>query len=249
VIKKISLLCFFFFSPQIAFSSPKPAYVWNVVSDGIRYTSFFFDQTNLHAFEIDPTRVRLDVITASDAEKMGTTIEILKKRSNALLAINGGFFTQQHASIGLLIQSGKERNRLHKTSWWSIFSMEGDTPRITEPSKYIPLSTTIMALQAGPRLVIKGIIPKLKEERAARSGIGITKEGKVIIAITEGAEITMRTFAEAFVLSRWKGGFECEDAMNLDGGSSSQLFAEIGKFKLSIPGRSRIPNGIAVFAK
>ncbi|MBI4212420.1 MAG: phosphodiester glycosidase family protein [Deltaproteobacteria bacterium] len=249
--KKILALIIFVFA-QTTHAGPKSAYVWNDLRDGLRYTSFSFsgedfDRTILHAFEVDPKKFRIEPLLASSPQ--GEFLETIAKREGAVVAVNGGFFRPDHSSIGLIIKDKKIINKQHHTSWWSIFSLEDNVPQITNPSEFYPSPATQMAIQAGPRLVVNGLIPKLKDGKAERTGIGITSTGKIILLITEGMPLSMRQFAERFVLSRWQGGLECMNAMNLDGGGSTQLYAAVGKLSISLPGRSKVANAIGVFPK
>lgn len=236
------------------FASPKAAYNWNLLNDGIVYAKYSFpsgdeESTTLHAFQIDPAKVRLDVIVADKKEAQGASVKDMAAKTKAALVINGGFFTEQHKSIGLLIKKGKVVNPIHRTSWWSIFGIKNGAPFISTPGGFFPASDISMAVQAGPRLVVDGTYPKLKEGLAARSAIGITRDGKVMIVATEGAPITMKEIARRMGKSRFEGGLECVNAMALDGGSSVQLYSKIGKFELNLSSISLIPNGVAVFLK
>lgn len=235
-------------------ATPKSAYVWSELQSGLHYATFSFDsgetaRTTIHAFAIDPHLFRIDLAVA-DKNEAGNTIATLARQSGAILAINGGFFADDHRSIGLLVRSGEIINKQHGTSWWGIFSIEAEGPTIHQPHDYHPLPTTKMAIQAGPRLVVNGVVsPKLKEEHDARSAIGITRSGDVLFVVTEGAGLTLGEFAERLVLPRWQGGLECDNALNLDGGGSTQLFAHVGKFSLDVLGLARIANGIVVIPK
>lgn len=236
-----------------AAAGPKPAYMWNKLGDGIFYATYSFatsegERTTMHAFLIDPKILRMDVAMAKDEAAGATAIE-LAKRGKALLMINGGFFTPAHKSIGLIIKGGKELSPIHKTSWWSIFAIGENGPRILPLGEFKASSNWKMALQVGPRLVIDGEIPKLKEGSAARSAVGITNDGFVVIAITQDSGISMTELARRMGGSRFKGGLECPNAMALDGGGSSQLYARVGKFELSLTGFSRVTNGLGVYTR
>jgi len=250
---KYFIIIFFLF-PFCAFASPKPAYNWNLLADGIVYVKYSFEagpqeRTTIHAFEIDPAKVRLDIVIAGKSKPDGTTVDDLARRNKAALVINGGFFSEERKSIGLLVQSGKTINPIHKTSWWSIFGLKNGTPFIATPKEFVPSADISMAVQAGPRLVVEGAVPKLKDDFAPRSAIGITKDNNVILVVTEGIPISLKELAKRMKNSRFEGGLECPNAMALDGGGSTQLFAKIKKFELSIEGLSYITNGIAAFLK
>lgn len=233
-------------------ASPKAAYSWRQLTEGISYTSYAFtvaenERTTIHAFAIDPAKYQLAVALAPN-EKYGNTAVEFAKRERALIAINGGFFTPEHLSIGLIAQNGKQLRPIHNTSWWSIFHITDGIPAITAPKEFTLKPTTSMALQVGPRLVIDGTIPKLKESLSARSALGITRDNKIIIAITQGAGISMNELARRMSASPFEGGLFCPNAMALDGGSSSQLYAKIGKFELSLEGLALVTNALVVRA-
>jgi uncharacterized protein YigE (DUF2233 family) len=245
-------------SALTAHGSQKAAYTWTALDEGLAYAKVYVNQgtdeaprmTTVHALRIDPRRLRLDVLTPPKDKPRGDSIENIAKRSGAIVAVNGGFFTPEHKSIGLLVQSGRRINPIHNTSWWSVFGIRNGRASILPPWKAKHVRNYRMAVQAGPRLVVSGRIQRLKDSNpAARTAIGIAKSGHVIIAATEGARLSMRNLAGIMHSSRNQNGLECPDAMALDGGSSTQLYAKAGKLKLSLKGFSSVPNGIGVFRK
>lgn len=247
---KISLLILFLLSAGGLLASPKSAYHWNRIKDGILYTKYSFskgqlDYTTIHAFELDLAKVRLGVVTASSPG--GASVKNMADENGALLVINGGFFSAERKAIGLLFNNGKMLNPIHNTSWWSIFGVKNGEPFIVKPKLFESSPDIEVAIQAGPRLVIDGVVPKLKEGLAARSSVGITRDNKIVILITEGTPISLEELAKSMSEKHFGGGFECVNAMALDGGSSSQLYAKIGSFELSLPGLTSVPNGLAVF--
>ncbi len=247
----ISFLLISFWANPI-FASPKPAYSWNKLAQGVLYAKYTFvpeqdKRTIVHAFQLDPTKVKLRIVTANSSSSQGETVKAMAKQAKANLVINGGFFTPEHKSIGLMINKGKVLNSLHKTSWWSIFVLKNNKATIIRPKDYKFSKKIQMAIQAGPRLVVNGHIPKHKKGKATRTAIGIDKFGKIILVVTDGSSITLNKLANKMKESRYNGGLECKYAMALDGGGSSQLYADIGDFELFLPGVSTIPNGLAVF--
>ncbi len=239
--------------PSVALASPKAAYVWVQLQDGLSYATYSFsngerNRTTIHAFQIDPKKLTIDVAVAAD-EQSGMTAREMARMTGALVAINGGFFTPQHTSIGLIIKEGKTINPLHKTSWWSIFALTGTKPRIISPRDFKKSDETTTALQVGPRLAIDGKMPKLKEGLAARSAVGIDRNGTVVIAMSTGNGISLKEMARRMSASRFQGGLECPNAMALDGGSSSQLYAKSGSFDLSLPNMARVTNGLIVLPR
>lgn len=249
------VLMFILSSPPVE-AGLRVQYDWKQIAEGAAYTTFPLGTeeedgsvaTTIHAFRIDPIKYRVDVALAKD-EREGATAKHLAKRAKAVLAINGSFFTPQHATIGLIIKDGKEISPIHNTSWWSIFAMSGDSPSIYTPSEFLRARSVRIALQAGPRLVVNGKILKLKESVASRSAVGILPDGKIVIAITQGPGISMTELARRMSLPSSRGGFGCPSAMALDGGSSSQIYAKFKDFELSLPNIAQVTNGLVVLEK
>lgn len=132
------------------------------------------------------------------------------------------------------------RNPVKDTSWWGVFIIRDTKPQIVAKTNYHFSNEIDFALQAGPRLIVDGDIPKLKESVNERSALGITRSGKVLIVVTQNAEISLQDLAEIMRKSEQDDGLNAVQALNLDGGSSSQLYAQIGDFYLNIPSISAI---------
>lgn len=252
ILKKI-LILFILFVPAFSLAAERGGRVWTKIDGGFFYKAISSapgdeEASTIHAFRIDPKKFRIDVVTAAD-EVAGATAEELAVREKALLVINGGFFTPEHRSIGLVVKNGRELKPIHMTSWWSVFAIAGDTPRIFTPREFKKTKDVKTALQAGPRLVVDGSYPKLKEGVAARSGIGIDFEGFVVIATTSGPGISLADFARRFGSTSSQGGLGCRNTMALDGGGSAQLYTKVKNFSLTLPNVSRVTNGVAVFQK
>lgn len=221
------------------------AYTWQVIDEGLSYTNI--DGT--HAFQIDPRRFKFDLLTAKDSGDTDTTSAALARKSNAPLVVNGGFFSPEHKSLGLLVRNGQILNPLHPTHWWGVFQIRNGKPSIVPPQQFQNAKGTEMALQAGPRLVVEGEVQKLKPSVDLRSGIGIQKNGNVVIAVTGRTPLSLTAFANLFRKPEKEGGLECMAALNLDGGDSTQLYFKWKGSQIDLPGLSRIANGIALFPR
>ena len=99
-------------------------------------------------------------------------------------------------------------------------------------------------MQCGPRLVIDGKIPKLKEGIGERSALGITADQHWIIAVTEHGWMSTTEFAEWL---KQAGGVV--NALNLDGGSSSQLFYSGNKRVIEITNMATVADGVAILRR
>ncbi len=70
-----------------------------------------------------------------------------------------------------------------------------------------------------------------------------------MIVATENLYITMKEFANILSTSEHQGGLGCYNAINLDGGSSTQLFANIGNFRLDVSSYAPVADAILVLPK
>jgi uncharacterized protein YigE (DUF2233 family) len=226
---------------------------WEWLQPGLAYTVIPIESSNslgkLHAFRFDLQDYQLQLTLAQDIDRKAASIHQLARSQNALLAINGGFFTPDRQLLGLRIQDSVEVSPLKKTSWWGVFYIKNNKPHIVAQRQYRSSQHIELAVQSGPRLVINGRIPSLKPGLAERSVICIDPQQRVILAATQHAPISTTDLAEILHKSAQRDGLGCENALNLDGGHSTQLFADIDKFRLNITGFSAITDALVVSPK
>lgn len=222
---------------------------WQTLSPGLEYASLSHSTGRIHAFRIDLRRYHLDVALAKDYQLPNASVRDLAARAEAVVAINGGFFSPAFEPLGLRIQRGTVRSPLKATSWWGVFHVSQRRAQIVPPQGFTAGRHTTMAVQSGPRLVVKGAIPTLKGGEAERSALGITTQGQVVIAITDHAPLSTSVLAEILRRSAASGGLGCRDALNLDGGRSAQLYARIGRFQLHVPNLSVVTDAVIVRRK
>ncbi len=251
--KQFSLLVLFsalvFFPLKTLFA----ATVWQPLAPGIEYTDIIPSSNNpwghLHAFRIDLNHYQLDLAFAKDQQDDSSSVQQLALKNHAILAVNGGFFTPEHQPIGLRIQDGKVRSHLKATHWWGIFYIKKNKPYITAQSAYATDPHITFAVQGGPRLVADGKIPPLKEGDAERTAIGFTHDHKIILLATDNAPMSTTELATIMLNNSKENGLDCYNALNLDGGHSTQLYAQLDHFILNIPGLSSITDAVLVLAK
>jgi uncharacterized protein YigE (DUF2233 family) len=146
-----------------------------------------------------------------------------------LFAANAGMFDPAAKPVGLLVQNGVEQVPLNLADGTGNFFMKPNgvflvndkrEAKVIESSSYAAiLSPAIWATQSGPLLVHGGDIhPDFIEgskNKKRRSGIGVRKDGAVLIALSTGP-VTFYEFA-AFFLTR----LDCPNALYLDGDISA----------------------------
>ncbi len=222
--------------------------IWKPLKPGLEYTLLQPGYGRLYAFRIDPAKYDLDLATAADLdhpETGGLTVEEIAEQTQALVAVNGGFFTPNYQPLGLRIQNGQLRSPFKPISWWGVFYLKNH-PEIVSSKAFKDLQNITFAIQAGPRLVVQGEIPHLKSGADDRSAICLTQQQQVILVVSQGASLTLSNFANILQKPEQFGGLNCYNALNLDGGHSSQLFAKIGPNELSVPNLSPVADAVIV---
>ncbi len=144
--------------------------------------------------------------------------KVVKKAANANTSIPGDGY--------VLVYHGSEQNNAARFEVGSAVDMNLSYENAAK--RPIPWSDVVTSVGAGPRLVTDGKVsldatgegfndPKILTASGARSGIAIMPDGSVLLATIGGA--TMSQWAQVMQ----KMG--AKQAMNLDGGASSALYA------------------------
>jgi uncharacterized protein YigE (DUF2233 family) len=102
--------------------------------------------------------------------------------------------------------------------------VSGDRAAIAETRAFLKRRAHVdLATQSGPMPVINGRLHPRFDRRSislkTRDGVGVRPDGKVIFAISQG-EVSFDAFARLF-----RDGLNCPNALFLDGGSASSLYA------------------------
>lgn len=210
--------------------------IWQHLAPGLDYTKLNITPSlsgkGLHAFRIDLRHYRLQLaFTKQKPFGLVTTRELAIKH-HALIAVNGGFFTPGYQSLGLRINNGKVIYPFKPISWWGVFQIRRGWASIVSARNYRYHSNIAFAIQGGPRLLINGRIPRLKPGVAERTAVCITRSGRVIIIVTHLTPLSTTELAHLLRINARKGGFGCVNALNLDGGSSTRVYANVNGFTL-----------------
>jgi uncharacterized protein YigE (DUF2233 family) len=149
-----------------------------------------------------------------------------------LFATNAGMFDPALKPVGLYVEQGRELVHVNtKTGYGNfhmkpngIFYVAAGRAGVAETQAFLKQRPQAdLATQSGPMLVINGRLhPRFDRGSAslkARNGVGVRADGKVIFVISQG-EVSFDAFARLF-----RDGLNCPNALFLDGGSASSLYA------------------------
>ncbi|PIX43267.1 MAG: hypothetical protein COZ56_07710 [Armatimonadetes bacterium CG_4_8_14_3_um_filter_58_9] len=201
----------------------------------------------LHYVELDLEQWDLRVLRAESIGAQVADAETYARKTGARIVINGGFFDEQLKPLGLVVTDNKVNNPIHPANW-GVFLVCDSGPRIVHQRDY-RAGPERYALQSGPRLVVKGEVTSLKPGKAFRSAVGITSHDRVVLAATENTALSLAEFAEILARPQSQGGLGCVDALNLDGGPSTQFFINLDNVRVSVPGGWGIPTALAAFPR
>ncbi|MDO8462268.1 MAG: phosphodiester glycosidase family protein [Deltaproteobacteria bacterium] len=249
--RKTAFLFFFLFPLSCSRAAP----IWQMVEPGLEETQMetkpgeFNTPFRLHAFRIDPTQFRLDLVFANSYGTPSASVRDLAQKSNALLMINSSFFDENGKPLGLLVQNKTLLQPVRDTEW-GLFFIEAGRPFIVHRKDFAYRPTIEMALQTGPRLITEGKIPRFKDAiPSRRSLVGITRDGKIIFAVTGVTIATTNDLARLVMRKESRGGLGLRYALNLDGGGSSQLVLFTPSLTVHYKGEVSVPVGLGVFRK
>lgn len=198
-------------------SSSATAIDWQTLEPGLARASFARGEGQ--AFRVDLRRWRL---TVAESGPRGERIGALARGTGASLAINGGFFTPSFAPLGLLLSRGRRLNRLRRADWGVLTISRRGRAHIVHTRGYRRRKGADFAIQAGPRLVTDGKLLKLKAQRARRTAIGIAPGGRELVLV-----VVDRPMLTSDLAAHMRDTFGCPFALNLDGGSSTQLWSAV----------------------
>jgi len=151
--------------------------------------------------------------------------------AKAVGGVNGGYFHKDYRPVGLVISDGKTLHGFEKAKLLSGLVGVGQDGLVSilRSGDYLPAkSQFFQALQCGPMLVENDqLVQGLNDERIARRtivGKGTRGETALIYISSVTLADAARILALPAILDTWKP----KTAINLDGGSSSGLWAENG---------------------
>ncbi|HEX9997740.1 MAG TPA: phosphodiester glycosidase family protein [Abditibacterium sp.] len=207
---------------------------WARLDSGIERRTFLWHGVQVHAFRADASRVFLGIGETLDARDW-------LKFKRARVAINGGYFDEKGKPLGLRVSQKRKKVALREANW-GVFWIRKGRARIAHTRDFSTKHKTDEAIQCGPRLVVAGRATDLKPQWSRRSGIGIDNRGRVVLAVADGP-LSLQDWAGAFASN---DGLGCRDALNLDGGPSTQMAFQTSNKRGQVDGGWPVPDAILI---
>jgi uncharacterized protein YigE (DUF2233 family) len=227
---------------QTAFAPPA-ADDWQVIAPGVEMRAWRLGEGGWRvvALRAKAERVKIVAQRSPRGEIRVRTATEWREWSSALAVINGGYFDEKERPLGLRITRGRQFSPLRRADW-GVFWVAGGRAHITHTRDFGDQLSAQEAVQCGPRLVVGGRVTDLKAQVARRSGVGVSRDGHVVLAVCDGP-LEFGRWAE---LWRAKTGFNCPNALNLDGGGSTQLSVQSSSRSVEVQGYWPVPDALII---
>lgn len=173
------------------------------------------------------------------------TVKSLCQLARATVCINASFFDEQYKPLGLLIEKGSLVQKIQKGGrvLTGVLQRSRESFSIIHRDSFSP-THIVEALQAGPRIASNGApVTGLRDADVSgrRSGVCIDAEHHLVLYAIRAPlfGISIKSVQERLL----EPDIKCMDALNLDGGSSTQLYGQ----PFEITGEDEVPVALGLF--
>jgi exopolysaccharide biosynthesis protein len=200
------------------------------------FPKLFGESQSISIVEVDLDRKKIQISIAADPQKRILTSTFAKEK-NAAAAINGTFFDMKNGgSVMLVKQDGKVINpsKIHSERSDGALTIDGHEVKIVpSDSTEADWAEHLKApnvMVSGPILLMDGKPVTLSKAgfnvlTHPRSAVAITNDNKLLLVAVDGRSETGSGMS-LFSLTTLLQTLDARDAMNLDGGGSTTLYAK-----------------------
>lgn len=203
----------------------------------------------------DPKRVDFNLLTAPDlaGQPKKSTAAEMARAFNQDLVINSSYFDTADQILGYTERLGNTLNPDVATGsvFGAFFYYDGARAGFKERGEALPKDVPVL-FQAGPRLVWDGqpITGLEASHYSNRTILTQDRQGRITVVVIGGLyRATLAELPELLMRSVDRGGVDAVRALNLDGGSSTQLSLKTEKSRLQLPGRATVPAFLGIKAR
>lgn len=183
--------------------------------------------TRLTALRIDNSRYRFDVV--QQQEESGERARSVVRRLDAVLAVNGGFFASSASGrlrpVGMLIDDGERLSSAWPQSGGFLAFNRDGQPSMSL-SQAGPPEDTFEAIQSRPVILEQGgkwaMNTNGNDPERRTIFCQLDRENSLILVVS-GQGLSLYEAGWLLRSPSWGGYFDCDWAIALDGGSSTQL--------------------------
>lgn len=201
--------------------------------------------TKMQIVYFSPQDVRFQVIPNLEGKIEGVRSAV--DGASGIAGINGGFFDGDLSPVGLLISNGHLIHPIRKAKLLSgIFLVNEGRPRIVRTRELPNIKGIEQAIQCGPFLVEDGRpVPGLDTERVAPRTF-VFSCGPSCWGFGICRSLTLAAMGEMLAKAKWIRDNRIIEALNLDGGSSTTLYAKLDENEIFSEGQSMVSNFLII---
>jgi exopolysaccharide biosynthesis protein len=232
---------------------------WRAIQKGVEYRRVAFERSEpsstfeLKLLRLDAKIIVAKVLTAADFQLKSANAKTFVEKGGAFAAVNANYFDDKGRALAYLKTGTQEINRnLSKHALYTgVFAVRNATPVVLHRDDFQPAQAG-EALQAGPLLLKHGAPVDIMNglgRYARRTVVGIDKEGRIIVGVTDAVigGLSFAELQELFSNAKWQ--LDTPDLLNLDGGGSAQFYVKSGKFEEFVAGTAEVPVAIGFYTK
>jgi hypothetical protein len=167
---------------------------------------------------------------------------------DCLAGTNGGFYHPDTTPIGLVVSEGRKIHGFERARLLSgVLVVRGGAPLLLRVAEFSPEMTFSEGLQAGPFVLEHGepVGGLDATKRARRTVIMTGGDGRYALAVAD-EPLTLAELASLLASPGIVHELRIDRALNLDGGSSSSLWARMAETALYLPEGKRPRNFLCI---
>lgn len=222
---------------------------WKPLESGIDYLSINTALGVLvKAFKIDQNE--FEFLVEQQNKNEGETAASFAKRLNAKIVVNGGFFARKASGalvpVGLLRDNGKYFSKAWRNVGGYLLFKDGRGEILPTRTKIDENANEV--IQSKPVIIEPNGIWALNNNLGLlknRTIVCLKKDSSVIIVTIAGSGLSLFEAGWMMRHEKWGGWFDCDAAIALDGGGSTQLYVA-GHNSLNIEGNTPVQNALIV---
>lgn len=229
--------------------SPAPDSGWELLQTGLdRRAIRLMDENGrqteqLTLLRIDPTLFEFGIAYSPGQPK---SLATWQEETDALIVINGGFFTEEFVATGLIVVDGQASGSSYMGFGGMVtMGQDGVEVRSLVERPYTPTESFDYALQAFPMLVLNGepAYQNADFDAARRTVIGVDGDGRILLILAQWGSFTLADLSSYLA----SADFGLVTALNLDGGTSTGLI--LADPPENIPAFVAVPSVITISPK
>src|SRR5262245_18404596 len=188
---------------------------WRALQKGAELRKIVLERSD-HSYTVELKLLRFDsrfvapkILSAEQFQLKAADAKTFVEKSGALAAVNANYFDEKTRPLAYLKTGVKEINRTvsKHALYTGIFGLRESVPFVMHRDGFTPAEAS-EALQCGPLLLHKSALVEIMNglgRYARRSVIGIDKEGRMIIAVTDTVigGLSFNEVQELFSNAKW----------------------------------------------